>query len=288
MDLKILGDTPPWDWPEDADSKLLEILTNDHADAEDRIFAAELAGGITVVNDEIIDALLSIVQNSDESEEMRCKAAISLGPVLELADTDGFEDPEDVPISENAFHKIHESLHTLYTAAAVPKNVRRRILEASIRAPRDWHQDAVREAYSSNDEDWKLTAVFSMRWIRGFSNQILEALESDNEEIHYEAVCAAGNWEIDAAWPHVSELVADPDTDKFLLLAAIDAVASIRPQEAGPALVDLTDSDDEDIVDAAHEAMAMADGPFSDEFDEEDAFDEEDELDEDDNNGYIN
>ena len=35
-------------------------------------------------------------------------------------------------------------------------------------------------------------------------------------------------------------------------------------------LVDLTDSDDEDIVEAAYEAMAMAEGPSGDEFDEDD------------------
>jgi len=76
----------------------------------------------------------------------------------------------------------------------VPKNVRRRILEASLRAPQDWHQDAIRAAYSSDDEDWNLTAVFSMRWVRGFDDQILEALDSDNQHVHYQAVLAAGNW----------------------------------------------------------------------------------------------
>jgi hypothetical protein len=43
--------------------------------------------------------------------------------------------------------------------------------------------------------------------------------------------------------------------------------ASIRPQEAGVILVDLNNSDDEDIVEAAHEAIAMAEGQSSDEFD---------------------
>ena len=71
---------------------------------------------------------------------------------------------------------------------------------------------------------------------------------------------AAGNWELDEAWPHVVELVTSADTDKAVLLAAIDAVASLRPEEAGEILVDLTGSDDEDIVDAAEEAMAMAEG----------------------------
>ena len=270
MDLKILKETPPWDWPEGAGKMFLEILKDGQTDASDRVIAAELAGDFTVLNNEIVDVLLSILQRSAESEELRERAAISLGPVLDHADTDGFDDPDNVPISEDTFRDIQKSLRKHYLDAAVPKNVRRRILEASVRAPQDWHRDAIRAAYSSNDEDWTLTAVFSMRWVRGFDEQILEALESDNQDILYQAICAAGNWEVDAAWSHVSRLVSAKDTDKPLLLAAIDAVASIRPQEAGVILVDLTDADDEDIVDAAHEAMAMAEGSSDDEFDDED------------------
>ena len=43
-----------------------------------------------------------------------------------------------------------------------------------------------------------------MRFVRGFDEQILEALDSKNPDTHYEVVLAAGNWEVDAAWPHVA------------------------------------------------------------------------------------
>ena len=46
-------------------------------------------------------------------------------------------------------------------------------------------------SYASEDEEWKLTAVFAMNWVSGFDSQILEALKSDKDEIHYQAVCAA-------------------------------------------------------------------------------------------------
>jgi hypothetical protein len=196
MNLKILKDTPPWDWPEDADKMFLDVLRNDRSDESDRLLAAELAGDFTVVNDELVDVLLSILNNGGMSQDLRKKAALSLGPILEHADTDGFDDPEDVPITEDTFLMIKESLQKLYMDTAVPKNVRRRILEASVRAPEDWHQNAIRAAYASGDADWKLTAVFSMRWVGGFDHEML--------------------------------------------------------------LVDLTNSDDGDVVDAAYEAMAMA------------------------------
>jgi hypothetical protein len=76
-----------------------------------------------------------------------------------------------------------------------------------------------------------------MCFIRGFDDQILEALESKNPDIHYQAVCAAGNWAVDAAWSHITGLVTSEDTDKPLILAAINALAGIRPQEAGVILL---------------------------------------------------
>ena len=140
MDLKILNEAPPWDWPEGADKMFLAILADERADASDRILAAELAGDFTVINDNLVDVLLSILQSGEASDQLCSQAAISLGPVIEHADTDGFEDPDDVPISEATFHRIQNSLRKLYLDADVPKDVRRRILEASVRAPQDWHQ----------------------------------------------------------------------------------------------------------------------------------------------------
>ena len=135
MNLKTLKDTPPWNWPEDAGKMFLEILSDDQGDEPDHLLAAELVGNLTVINDELVGVLLSVLGSGDEPKKLRAQAVISLGPVLELADTDGFEDPDDVPITEQTFHRIQESLRRLYLDGNVPKEVRRRILEASVRAP---------------------------------------------------------------------------------------------------------------------------------------------------------
>jgi hypothetical protein len=273
MDLKTLKDTPPWDWPDGTAKILVGILRDEQAAEPDRVLATELAGDFTVVNDELVDALLALLRSSDESERVRARAAISLGPVLEHADTEGFENWGEAPISERTFQRIQKSLRELYVDAGIPQKVRRRILEASVRAPQDWHQDTVRAAYSSDDDAWKLTAVFCMRFVRGFDEQIREALDNKNPDIHCEAVLAAGTWGVEAAWLHVAALVTSDKTPKALRLAAIEAVPSIRPQEAGELLTELIDSDDEDIVEAAYEALAMAEGPTdSDEDDEDDLF----------------
>jgi hypothetical protein len=261
-------DTPPWDWPKDAGKIFQKILNDSRAEESDRLVAAELAGDSTVINDDLADALMAIIRHADEPEKLRARAAISLGAVLEQADTDGFEDPDDVPISERTFRNIQDTLHRLYLDNSNPKEVRRRILEASVRAPKDWHQNAITAAYSSGDKDWMLTAVFSMRWVRGFDKQILEALRSADPEIQYQAVNAAGNWELDAAWLRIVVLLNDAGTSKPLLLAAIGAASSIRPQEAREILIDLAASDDEEIAEAADEAIAISE-PASDEEDDE-------------------
>ena len=74
---------------------------------------------------------------------------------------------------------------------------------------------------------------------------------------------------MDAAWPHIATLITTEDTEKYLLLAAIEAVAGIRPQEASEILIDMADSDDEDIAEAAYEAtMAMTGAGFDEDDDE--------------------
>jgi len=264
MDLESLRDTPAWEWPEEAGAMLLEVLEGRRTTASDRLLAAELAGEIVAIDDDLVDALLSILEDTTASEELRGRAAISLGPVLELADQDGFDDVDgmtsDVPITERTFHRIQESLAALYRDARVPKDVRRYVLEASVRAPQDWHHDAVSAAYASGDESWKLTAVFAMQYLRGFDKQILEALESSNPQIHLEAVRAAGNGGLKRAWKHVAALITSDGTAKPLLLAAIEAATYIRPRQAPDILGDLADSDDEEISDAALEAMALSEG----------------------------
>jgi hypothetical protein len=260
MNIKTLKDIPPWQWPTDTGQVLLEVLQGDKAHASERLLAVEMAGDFTVINDELADALLSILSNPRESDSLRGRAAVSLGPALESADIDGFEDPDDVPITEPMFDKIRKTLRKLYLDTETSKDLKRPVLEASVRAPEKWHRKAVAGAYRTDDADWKLTAVLCMQHIRGFDKQILESLKSQNADIRYYAVRAAGNWEIDAAWPHIAALLASEKTEKELLLAAIEAAAFIRPHEAPGILGSLLDSDDEDIVDAVHEALAMAGG----------------------------
>lgn len=258
MDLKALIGTPPWDWPKDISKTFLEILKDEKAETADRILAVEMSGDISQINDEIADVMLSIAESDNESEEMRCRAVMSLGAALEYADMEGFDDPDEVPISEKMFEFIQKTFYRRYMDAAVPETVRRRMLEASVRAPMEWHRNAVRAAFHSTEEPWRLTAVFCMGFIPGFDEQILKALSSKNPDIVCHAVWAAGNWGMDTAWPNIAALLDSDRTEKELLLAAIDAAINIRPAAAAALLGDLVDSADPEIADAASEALSMA------------------------------
>jgi hypothetical protein len=260
VNLHDLRATPSWEWPADAGSRLLATLVDEKAAETSRRLAAELAGDMVVMNDELAAALIHILENGREPAEIRARAAISLGPVLEQVDTDRLDESADLPIAEATFHRTQESLRRIYTDASAPKEVRRRALEASVRAPQTWHREAIAAAFASDDDKWKLTAVFCMQFVKGFDERILEALHSTDPAIRLEAVVATGNWEIDAAWPHIASLLASESTERSLLLAAMEAAPMIRPDDAEDILGDLLDSDDEEIVTAAEEALATARG----------------------------
>ena len=127
MKLKTFLETPPWDWPEDVDKIILKVLRDNSVDESERLLAVELASDSTVINDDLAGELLAIVYENKNSDSLRGRAAISLGPALEYAFIDGFEDPDDVPISENRFREIQESLYKLYFDANTPEEVRRRL-----------------------------------------------------------------------------------------------------------------------------------------------------------------
>jgi len=257
MNLKKLSRIPTWEWPGDAGDSILKILTDREARYAERLLAAEMAGDYTVINDAIATALLAVIGSGEEREELRGQAAISFGPALEDADTSDFQDESDCVISEAMFTRIQKELRRLSADAAVPKLVRRRVLEASVRAPQEWHESAVATAYRSRDPEWELTAVFCMRFVRGFDSQILEALESRDRQIQYEAVLAAGTWEVEAAWPHIESILTGKTRDRNLVLAAIEAAAGMPYDKAVEVLYTLADSDNEEFAEAAHDTLAM-------------------------------
>ena len=269
LDLAVLAVTPPWEWPGNTRAFLLDRLRDDRADEADRLVAAELASEIVVVNEEVTKALSTILADGDASDDLRAQAAIALGPVLEEMDVHGplgdtLDDLDPPVISAREFQRIRRELKSLHLNEDIPKLVRRRTLEASVRAPEGWHQDAIRKAYGNADSEWRLTAVFCMGCVQGFADKILKSLDDADKEVRMEAVRAAGLREIRAAWPRLARLLRSPDTDRELLLAAIAASVGVRGKAAIELLDDLSASEDEEIALAAEEAARMANALYGD------------------------
>jgi hypothetical protein len=259
MELSALSKLPPWEWPEEAGSILTRVILDHDADAEDRTLAAEMAGDITVINDDLIGVLLGVLADTTEPAELRGMCAIATGPVLEYAYTTGFEENsyDAPPISEQTYDTIHEDLYARFVDEDEDMEVRRRALEASVRAPQDWHRGAITAVHASGDEAWYLTAVFCMSYVNGFDEQIIAAMDHADIEVQVEAIRAAGTWALDAAWDKITPLFEAEEVDKEVLMVAIDAAAQIRRGEAAKLLVHLTDIDDEDVVEAVHDALTL-------------------------------
>lgn len=204
LDLTILEVTPAWEWPRNTREVLLNKLRDDQTDEAERVLAAELAGEIVVINEELTKVLSAIVADRGASDELRGTAAIALGPVLEDMDLyeplgGGLDELDGPAIPVHEFRRIRWELHSLYLNEDTPKLVRRRILEASVRAPEAWHEKAIREAYDRDDSEWRLTAVFCMGHVPGFADKILKALDDSDEEVRLEAARAAESREIRGA-----------------------------------------------------------------------------------------
>jgi uncharacterized protein (UPF0147 family) len=273
INIRTLADTPPWEWPRAAGAEILGVLRNGEASASDRLLAADMAGELVVMNDLLAGELLRILSDPHEEDDLRATAAISLGPALEEADLHADDDTDTLAVSGSIMQRARLALRTAYLDPGVPREVRRSALEASVRAPEPWHPAAVRAAYYDGDVDWRITALFCMRYIPGFESEILEGLESDDAEIVYQAVQAVKEQELDAAWPHVQRLVLQasagerlapdqPETEIPLLLAAMEATAVLRPSEARDAILELSEVEDEEISQVACEILDMLDGTW--------------------------
>jgi hypothetical protein len=257
MDVTTLSETPSWEWPEAAKEIIQKSLIARGDLPEERALAVELAGELVVIDDGLANTLLGLVGDAGESEVIRSRAAIALGPALEeVAMEIGYaDDLDDTAISMETYERIQSDFRNLFLDGGTPNEVRRRILEASIRGEREWHADAVRAAFHSDDEGWRMTAVFAMAHVPGFDEEIMLALTDPSAAVRREAVRAAGSRGLTAAGARIASILKNERKDRELLLAAIAAVGGVAPGEAAE-LLSGVDSDDPEVDDAVAEVRA--------------------------------
>jgi hypothetical protein len=251
-DLPDLEGLPGW-LREDAEA------LRDGTDSEKLEVLEELEGEL---EPEIVEEVIRVIERGGSSEVLS-RAAIALGPTLELCawemDENGEFEAGDfgAPIDMATYERIQKLLYDLYADAGTPVLLRRRALEASIRSRTEWHEGAVRAAWASGDPDWRLTAVFCMGYFGlDFSAEISEAFHSDNEELTAEAIWTIGQLDLRTMLPDVVGVALDEAASRDLRRAAIGALGELGGDEARTALFQLTEeSTDKEIVDAAEDAL---------------------------------
>ena len=271
---------PPWDIPEAerrrAATRILQVLRIGQAEDPDRIAAAKELGGLHCMDDEIADTLLDIARANDQPEQLRKELIELLVPEFIYIAATTCNKPEDLPFSEAMITRIQSTLREIHFDKAAPVALRRNALRTAVYLPQEWQRQAIQEAYSRSEGTWKELALFCMRFHPGFEEEIIEALDSPNRDVRYQAIYAAGDASVKAAWPHIVALIASKETSRRDRIAAIDAVSSIHPEKAREVLGELLDSKDADISETAWDEVFLADALLEAEPQEPEGEDEKD------------
>lgn len=212
---------------------------------------------------------------TDPDTEVRAAAASALGYYVYLGELEEL-DPLKKDEVEACLLKIVRGNHA--------DLIRRRALEALGYTSLDSVPPLIQQAYSSENRDWKASALFAMGrsaseiWLP----QVLESLDSLLPQIRSEAARAAGELDAHTAVPRLLDLLDDPDED--VITAAIWSLSQLGGEGVGDALVKLLKrTEDEELIewiDSALENLAFTEGVQAFEMlDLSEALDDEDEED---------
>lgn len=230
----------------------IELLENFEFDRGDA--AARLLHHLQTEDMEVVHAALRAAVNyfgfpgvyeqvyqmarESQDEDVRAAANAALWPVIqdgasyELPVEPGAEVAEP-GVPREIYEQTRNHLLAKVDAPMESMEVRRRCLEAvghisflpEIRS-------IILRFYHEAPNPWvKLSAVYAMGLCKDdvFERLILEELHSDHTGILVEAVHAASNLGLEAAWLRIRELTANPDRDvRFEAIAAIGALAPIE------------------------------------------------------------
>jgi HEAT repeat protein len=205
------------------------------------------------VSTDVLEAFLRMVRD-DEATEVRAAAAIALGSFVFRGEMD--------ELSPEWTERTQETLFDVWSDPREDVDVRRRALEALANSSREGVDEAIQEAYASDDQRLQVSAVFAMgksaddRW----GAVVLEELESDEREIRFEATRAAGELSLEDAVPVLTELVYEDDVE--IRDAAVWSLGEIGGREVQRVLNLLADeareNEDEDLLAAVEDAIAAA------------------------------
>jgi len=197
----------------------------------------------------LINRFLNMVDN-DPDGKVRSAAATALGQFVYYGEL------EEIP--ERDLHHIEEKLLALTTDQSKEKLLRRRALESLGYSSRPEVKNLIREAYHSNDTEWLVSAIFAMgrsanaSWIPF----VLDMLDSENDEVLYEAVRAAGELEAPKARKPILQIVKSQPEGSQIRLAGIWSLSKIGGHKVRDTLEEmLEESEDDEEIDILEDAL---------------------------------
>ena len=202
----------------------------------------------------LIAPFISYMQN-DTDPLVRAAAASALGRFVYLGEL------EELPPAQT--RRVEDALLAVI-AGSDELEVRRRALEAVSYSSRDEAPPLIAAAYQSDEAQLRVSAVFAMgrnadrpRW----GQLVRDELESDEPEMRFEAARAAGELELREAGPALAELLEDPETQ--VVEAATWSLGQIGGDFAKRTLEDLleatVDEDERDFVQEALDNLGFTD-----------------------------
>ena len=173
--------------------------------------------------DEAVRSALQVLRG-DGTEEDRARAAISLGPAMELHSF--MEYYEDDGITEEVATEAEAALWEVYRNEAEPELLRRRCLESLARNPTDDLRAEITKTLTQSGP-WKMTAVFAAGCTVGFEKEIREAASDDDLGVRIEAIRAAAGLGLKELGRHLVALARDDEANHDERCEAILALAQI-------------------------------------------------------------
>lgn len=188
------------------------------------------------------------VLRSDPAVSARAAAAASLGRFVLLLDLE--------ELDERYADLVRSSLVDTVGDPEEDLEVRRRAVESIAYWSDPSVADIIAEAYQSDDEAMRVSAVFAMGRSADntWADTVCAELASENPAMRYEAARAAGELEIKAALPALIRLTSDRDRE--VQLAAVTSLGQIGGQRAKEVLQRCARSNDEALNLAAEDALA--------------------------------
>jgi HEAT repeat protein len=200
-----------------------------------------------VMDGNLARRMLTMFQD-DSSAEVRAEAATALGSFFCSGDA-----------GDNEFSRaVVDMLLESVNSDTEDVLVRQRALEAYAYSEDPYVDDVLRDAYESEDDEIRSSAVFAMgrRGDEDWLPVVHQELRSDADNMRLAAVAAASQIASSASVPFLLQVIGE-DPDQDIRVAAVYALSEIESPEAERILQDLLDSDDMDIVEAADEALEL-------------------------------